>query len=226
MHNIKRAASEKKLDKYINQYKIFDYYIYARVAKIITRPVLKTSLTPNQITLISLFFGIAAGFLFLLGGYYYLILGAIFMQLVQVFDTVDGAIARFKNLSTNFGGFFDFSVNMITGYIAISTIALGLFFKTSDTLVLIFGLLAVGNFLMMHMLRNSFYLKLPSIKPANEYQVSKKLCIGGADTFTFLILVCSLFNQLLLLLVVLAIGSGIIWIKRMFCFYKLSKGTE
>lgn len=215
--------TKERLESCINQYKIFDYYIYARIAKVLTRIALKTNLTPNQITLISLFFGIFAGFFFLLGGYYYTLLGAIFVQLVQILDTVDGAIARFKNISTPFGGFFDFSVNMITAYIAISTISLGMFLKTSNPTVLIISIFAVGNFLMMHMLRNSFYLKVVSIKQANEYQVSKRLCIGGADTFTFLILICGLFNQLFLLLVVLAVGSGMIWIKRMFSYYKLSK---
>jgi len=226
MHGTKSPASKEKLDECTNQYKIFDYYIYARIAKLIAKPVLKTNLTPNLITLISLFFGVLAGFFFLLGNYYYTVLGVIFMQLVQVFDTVDGAVARFKKISTPFGGFFDFSVNMITAYIAIFTISLGMFLKTSNPTVLIISIFAVGNFLMMHMLKNSFYLKVPSIKQANEYQVSKKLCIGGADTFTFLILICGLFNQLFLLLVVLAVGSGAIWIKRIFSYYKISKVVE
>lgn len=223
MYKSKEKIQKEKLKRCINQYKIFDYYIYARIAKVLTRIVLKTSLTPNQVTLISLFFGIFAGFFFLLGSYYYIILGAIFVQLVQILDTVDGAIARFKKVSTPFGGFFDFSVNMITAYITISTISLGIFLKTSNPTVLIVGIFAVGNFLMMHMIRNAFYLKIPSIKQVNEYQVSKKLCIGGADTFTFSILIGSLFNQLFLLLIILAVGSGLIWAKRMFSYYKRSK---
>lgn len=222
MSSTKRKVSKEGLDRCTNQYKIFDYFIYARIAKIITKLVLKTNLRPNQITLISLFFGLFAGFFFLLGDYYYIILGAIFMQLVQIFDTVDGAVARLKNLSTNFGFFFDFSVNMITAYVAIATIAFGTFLKTSNPLVLIFGLLAVGNFLMIHTLRNVFRWKVSEVKKYNEYQVSKKLCVGGADTFSFLILIAGLFNQMYLFLMFLATFSGLVWIKRMFSYYNSS----
>lgn len=223
MYKIKKVISEKKLDTCINQYKIFDYLIYARVARVITRQILKTNLRPNHITIISLFFGILAGFFFSLGDYYYLIVGAVLMQLVQVFDTVDGTVARFKNLYSDFGGFFDLSVNMITGYIAIATISTGIFLKTQNPKVLIFGILGVGNFFMIHILRYSFRWKVSSIKTFNDYQISKKVCIGAADTFTFLILVFSLLNQLYLFLISLALIGGLIWIKKLFDYYKISK---
>lgn len=223
MRRIKEEILKKKIDGCTNQYKILDYYIYSRVAKIITRPVLKTNLTPNHITVFSIFLGIIAGIFFLLGDYYYLILGAIFVQFIEIFDTVDGAVARFKKLATGFGSFFDFSVNMITGYIAISTIAVGLFFKTSDPKVLVFGVFAVGNFLMLHLVRVAFRWKVPSIKERNEYQISKKLCVGGSDTFTFLILIGGLFNQMYFFLLVLATAGGLVWIKRMFTYYKSFK---
>ena len=73
----------------------------------LTTHLLKTAITPNQITLLSLIFGLLCGACFISGSHFFQIAGAIFFILSYVMDNCDGEIARIKNMSSEFGAKFD-----------------------------------------------------------------------------------------------------------------------
>jgi len=76
-----------------------------------------TKLTPNQVTLISLIFAICSGIAFY---FHYFILGAIIYQISYIYDIVDGALARVKNLTSKIGAFFDVITDWIKAPILIA----------------------------------------------------------------------------------------------------------
>lgn len=73
----------------------------------VTRLVLGTSLTPNQMTLIAALLGMIGVALAWRGGFWGLVLGALFYQTQSVLDGCDGEIARLKHLKSRFGEWLD-----------------------------------------------------------------------------------------------------------------------
>ena len=75
--------------------------------------MIQTPITPNQITSLSLLFGLAAGVACLYGNYTATLIGGILLFVCYVLDNCDGEIARFKNMSSHFGMRFDTFVDWI-----------------------------------------------------------------------------------------------------------------
>ncbi len=74
----------------------------------VARVFAKLGLTPNQITLISLLFGVAAAVLYAFGHVY---LAAGMLLLSGLFDFIDGGVARINQRSSAFGAAIDWIVD-------------------------------------------------------------------------------------------------------------------
>ena len=92
----------------------------------LTAILLKTPLTPNHVTLLSLGFGAAAAFLFSRGDYGHMVSGAVCLQIAAVLDCCDGEIARAKNLKSKLGAVLDVVVDLAVDLLLFSGIAAGL----------------------------------------------------------------------------------------------------
>jgi phosphatidylglycerophosphate synthase len=92
--------------------------------KYFVRPIvsvlIRMKLSPNIITILSLFLGIIS-FLFYWRGIFWA--GAVFLFLCGIFDTFDGEIARQTNKVSKIGGFLDSTVDRVNEFL----IYLGLF---------------------------------------------------------------------------------------------------
>ncbi|MBF0104504.1 MAG: CDP-alcohol phosphatidyltransferase family protein [Deltaproteobacteria bacterium] len=88
---------------------LLDYYFYRRVAHLMVPYLIRLKITPNQITTLSLVFGLVAAF-FVYHSYF--IYGAFLFLAAVFFDCCDGQVARLTHTSSVFGrtldGFFDF----------------------------------------------------------------------------------------------------------------------
>ena len=73
----------------------------------LTPLLLKTAITPNQITALSLSFGLLCAVCFILGNFIAGIIGALLLTASYTFDNCDGEVARIKNMSSEFGAKFD-----------------------------------------------------------------------------------------------------------------------
>jgi phosphatidylglycerophosphate synthase len=77
-----------------------------RIARRLVRPLAKTAVTPNQITTVSLAFGIGGALLLAQGGtaaYW----GALLYMLAQFVDHMDGELARMTGQTSDFGHHYD-----------------------------------------------------------------------------------------------------------------------
>jgi len=79
--------------------------IFRPFIKLLAKGLSKIGVNPNLATIIMLCFSIFS--FFALVFFFNLFFFSIFVFLVGIFDGVDGAIARIKNRTTTFGGFFD-----------------------------------------------------------------------------------------------------------------------
>jgi len=84
-----------------------DTYFNRKVSRPITRWLLRTSLTPNQVTVLSCLVGILGALCFFPGGYWAPVLGALLLQFSVVLDCCDGEIARVKFMESPLGDWLD-----------------------------------------------------------------------------------------------------------------------
>ncbi|MCK5305929.1 MAG: CDP-alcohol phosphatidyltransferase family protein [Candidatus Omnitrophica bacterium] len=124
-------------------------YINLPLAKAMDARLVKTSVTPNQLTFISLALGILGALCFASHAYGLLILAAIFIQLHYILDFADGHLARLRGTASGFGAFLDGMTNKVVESFCYVGISYGLFMKYDRIFFLIIGLLViVGHFMI------------------------------------------------------------------------------
>ncbi len=103
------------------------------------RPLLKTNITPNQITLFWIFLELFAAAL-LLGSYYQRVIGIIIFNFaVNLLDFTDGNVARIKNIKS-FRGLYLEHVGIFLGMpIMLLCLGVGIFLRTDNLLALFLG---------------------------------------------------------------------------------------
>ena len=114
----------------------------------LTRLLLKTPLTPNQITLISLGFGVLAGVLFSRGVYGFSIAAAVSYQLAAVLDNCDGEVARAKNMRSVFGGWLDIVADILSDLSLFLGVSFGVLRQETGGPVFLFMGLCLSGALM------------------------------------------------------------------------------
>ncbi len=91
-----------------------DYFIFRPLASYIVRTTVSTSITPNQLTIISLILGIFTGFCFYSFEPVSLFIGIMLLFISNVFDCADGQLARARGTGSMAGRIFDgFADNLV-----------------------------------------------------------------------------------------------------------------
>lgn len=109
-------------------------YAHVPIAGWLVRPLVHTPFTPNQVTLVSVLFGLAAAWEFSRGNFVGLVTGGILLEFSLILDCVDGQLARAKNMASDMGRLID----GIGGYIANLGVVIGIglgFPGTAPTLI-------------------------------------------------------------------------------------------
>jgi archaetidylinositol phosphate synthase len=101
-----------------------------------SRAFARLGLTPNQVTLLSLFFGVSAGVLYALGHAY---LGATALLVSALLDFVDGGVARIRNRSSRFGAAIDWIVDKYVDGIVLIGLGIGGFVDMRLAAIAVFG---------------------------------------------------------------------------------------
>jgi len=122
----KKNSKLREYNKQIfNEYKksikhaIFDetltLYILRPIAFVFVKMLYPTSITPNQVSLMTIIIGIISGFIFAQGTVTSFIVGGSLYFLCMVTDCVDGMIARLKNNGTLAGRIIDGFADYLVG---------------------------------------------------------------------------------------------------------------
>lgn len=86
---------------------VIDIYFYRPIGFFWAKIAMKLHITPNMITIASIFIGIGAGLLFYPNNLQLNIIGMLLLVLANSFDSADGQLARLTNNSTRLGRFLD-----------------------------------------------------------------------------------------------------------------------
>ncbi len=93
--------------------------------------------------LLSLIFGIAASYLFILPGSYYAVGGAVLLFYKNVLDKVDGSLARAKGLDSRRGRFYDSISDFIVTLTSFAAISYNLYLMWDSYLAYVVGFVAM-----------------------------------------------------------------------------------
>ncbi|HTS00865.1 MAG TPA: CDP-alcohol phosphatidyltransferase family protein, partial [Bacteroidota bacterium] len=105
----------------------------------------RTPVTPNQLTLLSMVFGVIGGAFLALGTSAGCAAGALFFFLYNVVDCSDGQLARLKHSGTHLGRILDGVADYVTSVAAYVGIGIG-YASPSDTPVALWVLTAAAGF--------------------------------------------------------------------------------
>ncbi|MGD2067016.1 MAG: CDP-alcohol phosphatidyltransferase family protein [Candidatus Bathyarchaeota archaeon] len=105
----------------------------------ITKLLLHTKITANQVTVINLGVALVAFMFFVLGHAWSFFVGGLLLQFCSVLDCVDGEIARYRGTSSITGLYLDRLNHSITLPLAFMSISFGLYNRFNDFRVFIFG---------------------------------------------------------------------------------------
>jgi phosphatidylglycerophosphate synthase len=107
---------------------LFNTYVMRPIAAAVVAVVARTPATPNQLTLVSLFFFVvAAALLVALPTYAGALIAVAVLELSYCFDCVDGMLARHKKIASKEGHLFDFFTDELKAVLLVGSLALRLY---------------------------------------------------------------------------------------------------
>jgi len=180
------------------------------ISLIITKLLLKTRITPNQITIFSTIIGLVGASFFFSGEYFYLILGGIIIHIHSIVDGCDGEVARLKLRQSKYGGWLDSVLDRYVDAAIILGLVYGYWSINGDITIWIIGFFTlIGSFL------NSYTSdKYDSIFKNNNVEKSSKFRMGR-DVRLLIITIGALTNQIPIILIILAIITNFEALRRL-----------
>lgn len=200
------------------------------VSKILNRPIslriskmlIKTGITPNQISVLSFVIGLAGASFFFIGEYFYLILGGILIHIHSIVDGCDGEVARLKLRQTKYGGWLDSVLDRYVDAAIILGLIYGYWSINGDVTIWIIGFFAIiGSFL------NSYTGDKYDSIFRNEDMTKRSKFRMGRDVRLLLITIGALTNQIPIFLIILAALANFEALRRLIVFRnKLDNDTQ
>ncbi len=229
----------------------FAYIVSEKIAYKIFAPIFyKLPFTPNQITAINFFtFNLMATVLFALGKYWANLAAICVIIVSTIFDWMDGAVARKKDLKSKAGFFLDHGLDSIWQIVLVGGIVFGVYLSSGRNINwLTLGLLSlislVFNSMMGQLFENEFgfgfygdyeevFKKIDSSKKTNffdrlclEMLTYRKFIYIFLFTIRYPLLLGAIFNKLdwfLFLLLLTSLVRGVSLFYLYFIFLKTDK---
>ena len=120
-----------------------------KISPYISAILIQTKITPNQITLSMIPACLIACYFLQVGNFINFIYGSIFLFITNLIDTIDGEVARYKNITSNKGDYLDRISHYATYAFAIFFLSIGLYkIYDKNLLIIIIGFLSLSlNFI-------------------------------------------------------------------------------
>ena len=128
---------------------------YLNLSKPFIWILLKTRVTPNQVTVLGAILGSVGAFCLLINNAYGFIAAALLITLSEIFDTADGRIAAEKNLQSQLGQWLDPFFDKLLDIILATCFVTVIYISNPELQIVVFGLLLMGfqffiQFLMVY----------------------------------------------------------------------------
>ncbi len=143
--------------KLIEVEEVFDLIFYRPLAFLFVKLIYSTNITPNQITILSLSFGIAGGIALSFGTVQSILLASFLFITFNVLDCSDGQLARLKGNGTEFGRILDGMADYMVSTSAYLGIGFGFANHSSNPLLYWLLILVTAASNIMHAVLVDFY---------------------------------------------------------------------
>jgi phosphatidylglycerophosphate synthase len=122
---------------------LINIYLLRPIASVVVWLLSPTSVTPNQITIAAILFGLASAVAYAVGTPVAIVIGGIFILLKDIFDDADGQLARAKQLYSRRGRFLDSIGDFVVDAVVFTAITI-VVYQTHPDLVgtIVLGFLA------------------------------------------------------------------------------------
>jgi CDP-L-myo-inositol myo-inositolphosphotransferase len=178
------------------------------VSRWLSRYLVRTSVTPNQISLVSWMLSCVAAGVMALSGYPALAIGGGLAQLASIIDGCDGEIARLKRSQSEFGGWFDAVLDRYADAVLLFGLMWHEFAATGTNLSVLLGFAAiVGSFLNSYTADKYDGLMAQRLQGASYFRL-------GRDVRVFVIFLGALLNLPLVTLGVVALVMNVEVVRR------------
>jgi phosphatidylglycerophosphate synthase len=193
----------------------------------LTPVLLRWPITPNQITIFSLFLGLAGAGFFIFSDWIIDIIGALLVSFSYILDNCDGEVARIKGLSSEFGAHLDDIVDSSVDTAFFVALGYGMRMETGEKIWLWLGLAAAAGAIIdfcIEQIKEARLKKQEGVKSRvevahtpDEPETTEDWIIyifhelSRAD-FCLIILILAVFDMTWLLLPLAAVGAQIYWI--------------
>jgi phosphatidylglycerophosphate synthase len=125
-------------------------YVLRKISPYFTKFLIDHNVTANQVSALSIVTGIAANTTFVFGNYYLMLLGCFLYQLWNIFDLVDGEIARVTDVKTAGGKYLETINEPITECGFILCLGIGLSKILNDKTLVFWGLFFALCYALLH----------------------------------------------------------------------------
>lgn len=212
-----RRAEKRLFDGLVKDTEGFmSKHVERRISLFLSKRLVNTSITPNQITVISTIIGLVGAFFISIGQGFWQILGSLLFLLHSIVDGCDGEIARIKFMESRLGGVLDFWGDNIVHAAVFSAIGIEWARRTNSTMPLYLSLAAViGTMLSASIVyfstmrakkdKGPLYTSVSADKKKNN--VVKIADFLSRRDFIYLVVILAFFKHLDWFLVAASIGS-------------------
>lgn len=166
--------------------------------------VVKTRLSPNQITLAGFLIGLLAIVCLWQASYLSAVAGASLFVIAYFVDLLDGMVARLKFQESRWGGWMDYNLDNLVHLGIFAAIVKAVYAnKPEQTVLLLGGLLIAG------MVMSGLLIAVKKIRPTEK--VHKFLAKIMHRDFSLIVLLAALFDRLEWFLWAAAVGINLFW---------------
>jgi phosphatidylglycerophosphate synthase len=182
-------------------------HLNRRVSRFISRGLVLTPVTPNQITLVGASIGMAGAFLLSWAGYWPKLIGSLLFLLCIIVDGVDGEIARLKLQATSFGHYLDIITDNIVHIAIFAGITLGLYRDSPNPEY--FGILCflIGGFGLCGVAVYQCILKRSPDELRQSPQTIRIMALLSNRDFAYIVVALALVQRLHWFLLGAALGT-------------------
>ncbi|MBF0552467.1 MAG: CDP-alcohol phosphatidyltransferase family protein [Deltaproteobacteria bacterium] len=192
-----------------------------KISLALSKRLVETAITPNQMTIISVLIGILGAWLIGLGGRWWSFTGALLFLTHSILDGCDGEIARIKFMESHWGGLLDFWGDNVVHVAVFMAIAWAWSASSLSRLPLVLGALATCAALAsawliyvgtMKSKKEEGPLYTSVSRAAEKDQLNRLADFLSRRDFIYLVVILAYFNQLPWFLILSAVGTPIFFL--------------
>ena len=185
---------------------LVDRYFNRPVGRLLSKALVNTAVSPNQVSILSILIGVASGWLFAKGAF---LLAAIALQICAIIDCVDGDLARALFKQSTLGKWLDLGGDQVVHFAVFAGIGIGVAEVNPFVPALALGLsAAIGVLLCFAVIVRG--MKMPAER--RSHLLDKIVDATANRDFSVLLLILALAGKLEWFLWLAGIGIHIFWL--------------